>query len=163
MHNIRSLVEVLNRHFVKESDDFCRDQLLDTLGALADESSLPIFEYLMRKTDRRDERRILLAAKNYVRPEFKDYLSNVFESDSSEKSHRIFAAWGLAKLGNCEAYEYLVMMLDDPEKTIKAEGTITYDPGQSVRAAQAISDINGWNFTWGKSSVDLIRVRLSSA
>ena len=156
---MKGLVGVLNEHFVREADDFCRDQLLMTLGKLAEESSLPIFLHLMRRNQPRDRWRILCAAKNYARVEFEDYLLSVFQSDC-KKTDKIMAAWGLAKLGSAEAYNYLISMLDDPENVIKSATTTTYDPGESIRAAQAISDVNGWEFEWGASSVVAVKKRL---
>ena len=158
---MRSLIPVLNAHFAKEADDFCRDQLLWALGRLADESSLPIFEYLMRERRSRDEWRVLCAGTNYARNEFDAYMQAVFDSRNAKKTHKIMAAWGLAKLGHENAYRYLVSMLDDPETTIKTESTITYDPGEATRAAQAICDIHGWDFEWNKAFVDVVKDRLS--
>ncbi|HKP68821.1 MAG TPA: hypothetical protein VJV05_06035, partial [Pyrinomonadaceae bacterium] len=77
MHN---LVGVLNEHFVHERDDFCRDRLLHALATLSERSSLPIFEYLMRKNDRRDEWVLVVAGRHYGAPEFRDYLTRVFEN-----------------------------------------------------------------------------------
>jgi hypothetical protein len=59
---------------------------------------------------------------------------------------RIHAAWGLGKLGDEEAIRYLADMLDDPE----VETPTSYDPGQSLRAAQALCDLRGWPFRWGR-------------
>jgi hypothetical protein len=67
------------------------------------------------------------------------------------------AAWGLGKLGDRNAYEYLTEMLDDPQ--VKTENT--FEPGESIRAAQAIADINGWDFEWHKNAVALIKHRLA--
>ncbi len=161
LRRMKTLVGVLNGHFARETDDFCRDQLLWTLGKIADESSLPIFLSLMRKNEERDRWRILCAARNYARIEFKDYLVAVFETDD-KKSNKIIAAWGLAKLGSAKGYDYLISMLDDPERVITTDTTTTYDPGEAIRAAQAISDINGWEFEWNTSSVDMVRKRLTA-
>ena len=156
LHRLRDLVGTLNDHFACETDDFCRDQLLMALGTIADESSLPIFTHLMRNDHPRDRWRILCAAHNYARVEFKDYLLSVFRGDD-KKSHRIMAAWGLAKLRSAEAYAYLITMLDDSQTVIKTADTTTYDPGESIRAAQAICDVNGWEFEWGKDSVEAVK------
>ena len=142
LRKMRNLVGVLNDHFPKESDDFCRGCLLHTLASIADESSIPIFVYLMHKSDRRDEWRILVAATNFARSEFSDYLVEVFGNEATETSHKVMAAWGLAKLKNKQAYTYLIKMLDDPE--IRTANS--FHPGHSKRAAQALCDINGWEF-----------------
>ena len=163
VRRMRSLVVALNDHFTREYDDFCRDQLLHALGRIADESSLPIFTYVMSSNSKRDEWRILCAAISYARLEFHEYLIHVFKSSETKKPNRIMAAWGLAKLKNKQAYDYLISLLDDPERTSKKDGVTTYDPGQSLRAAQAISDINGWDFEWDKHSVDIVKERLQSS
>lgn len=160
LKRISSLVGVLNEHFTREVDEFCRDQLLHTLGHIADESSLPIFEYLMRNNHRQDQWRILCAAHNYGRPEFRAYLQQVYSSPETKTSHRVMAAWGLAKLGKSDAYEFLVKMLDDPDRTFREGNTTVYEPGDALRAGQALADLNGWEFTWGKSSIREIKERL---
>lgn len=160
LRRMKNLVGVLNDHFAREADDFCRDQLLSTLGTIADESSLPIFLYLIQRNQPRDRWRILCAARNYARIEFKEYLLSVFETDD-KKSDTVMAAWGLAKVGSSKAYDYLISMLDDPERVIKTETTTTFDPGESIRAAQAISEINGWEFEWGATSVESVKRKLA--
>ena len=150
------LAGVLNEHFVHESDDFCRDRLLHTLAKLGDRSSLPIFEYLMRKSDQRDEWALVVAGKEYAAPEFLEYLTRVFENPTTGKSRKVLTAWGLAKQGESKAYDYLVDMLDDP---VVRKPTIS-DPGASLRAAQAISDIHGWKFEWAETAVGLVKQRL---
>ena len=159
LRKMRGLVGVLNDHFVRESDDFCRFCLLNTLSKLADESSLPIFEYLMRRADPRDEWRLIWAGAQYGRPEFHDYLLSVFQKKENDKSHRVVAAWGLAKLGEEAAYRYLIDMLDDPD----VKTATTFAPGESMRAAQAIADVNGWLFEWDKDFVEVIRQRLAGS
>ena len=159
LREMRGLVGVLNDHFARESDDFCRDRLLHTLAKLADESSLPIFEYLMRRAYPRDEWRLLVAGTTFGAPEFREYLLRVFNDPKTRKSHRVMAAWGLGKLGDRNAYEYLTQMLDDPQ--VRTEKS--FDPGESGRAAQAISDINGWTFEWHKDSVELVKCRLGES
>jgi hypothetical protein len=46
-------------------------------------------------------------------------------------------------------------MLDDPAK----ETPTRYDPGESLRAAQALCDIHGWPFEWDASWVDKTKRR----
>ena len=45
LRKMQNLVGVLNDHFSREADDFCRSCLLHSIGSIADESSLPIFLY----------------------------------------------------------------------------------------------------------------------
>lgn len=154
LRKFRNLVQVLNHHFYVETDDFCKE---NTSGNIADESSLPIFIELMQKRESKHEWPVLCASHKFVRPEFRDYLADVFDNIATKTSHKIMSAWGLAKLGERRAYEYLVSMLDDPE-IITAN---SYDPGHSIRAAQAIADINGWEFEWDRDSVAAIKSQLS--
>lgn len=115
LRNLKNLVPTLNSHFVKESDDFCRERLLATLGKIAHLSSLPIFEYLIERANPRDEWRLLVAAINYNHESFEPFVKGVFASSSSKKSHKIMAAWTMAKSGDLLANRYLIEMLDDPE------------------------------------------------
>jgi hypothetical protein len=163
LRKMYTLVGVLNDHFASESDDFCRSQLLHTLATLADESSLPIFVYLMTTENSHDEWPILCAAHNYAREEFRRYAQAVFDSILTKKSNKILAAWALAKLGDNAALEYLKSMLSDPATSSKTTTSTTYDPGESIRAAQALADINGWDFEWGRSAVENLKARLEAA
>lgn len=157
LRKIHDLVGVLNRHYYRETDDFCKDMTLHALGVIADESSLPIFRQLMHDKDHSYKWRILSASHRFASAEFKDYLTGVFHDESTKPDYKIMAAWGLAKLGESRPYDYLVSMLDDPE----IRTTTFYDPGHSLRAAQAISDINGWDFEWSAVSVKLVRQKLA--
>lgn len=157
LREMRNLVGVLNRHFYRETDDFCKGNILSALGRIADASSLPIFVELMQNNAREHEWYILVASTNFASPEFKNYLFSIFEDREAKMSHKVMAAWGLAKLGQKHAYDYLVLMLDDPEV-----GTAnSYDPGHSIRAAQAIGNINGWDFRWDRVSVAIIKSRVN--
>jgi hypothetical protein len=68
---------------------------------------------------------------------------------------RVFAAWGLGKLGDEQAVHYLADMLDDPE----VRTPTSHDPGESLRAAQALCDVCGWPFEWSRHGVDRTRRR----
>ena len=162
LRDLKNLVPTLNSHFAKESDDFCRSCLLATLGKIADPSSLAIFEHLIQQRNPRDEWRLLVAAKNYDHHVFEPFVKKVFASSTSKKSHKIMAAWTLAKSGDQLARNYLVKMLDDPAIRSESDGVITFDPGESIRAAQAIADINGWAFEWDASYVDIVKARVKN-
>ena len=156
LRKLSNLVSLLNYYFPSEQDDFCRTNLLSALGKLADPSSLPIFEYLIELNNPRDEWSLLAAAVIFNHPIFVTYTKKIFEVSPS-KSHKVMAAWSLAKSGDDEAYKYLVGMLDDPD----IGNPNSYEPGESIRAAQAIADINGWEFQWSKSFVELVKQRLA--
>lgn len=160
LRNLASLVPILNDHFVNESDDFCRSRLLITLGRIAHPSSLPIFEHLIRQSNPKDEWILLVAATNYGHDTFDRLVSRVFESSTSKKSHRIMAAWALAKSGDQAAEKFLVEMLDDPATKSKSDGVVTFDPGESLRAAQAIANLHGWDFQWDASYVNIAKERV---
>lgn len=162
LRNLKNLVPTLNSHFVKESDDFCRDRLLATLGKIAHLSSLPIFEYLVEQGNPRDEWRLLVAAINYNHESFEPFVKAVFASSSSKKSHKIMAAWTMAKSGDSLANKYLIEMLEDPPVKTESDGVTSYDPGESLRAAQAIADINSWDFEWDQRQVEIIKERVKA-
>jgi hypothetical protein len=74
----------------------------------------------------------------------------------SDVHARMFAAWALAKAGDRDAHAYLVTMLDDPPVRTRYRS----DPGQSIRAAQALADIHGWRFSWSLRSVAGVKRRM---
>jgi HEAT repeat protein len=151
-----NLVPFLNDHFYKETDEFCKDALLYTLTVIGAESSFKIFKELSDRKDNKYAFRVLLAFIKYQKSESKPYLLRIYNDKNLDKILRIHAAWGLAKLGEKDYIDYLIKMLEDPIiKTPKS-----YDPGQSIRAAQAISDILGWEFEWHKDSVEKVKERI---
>jgi len=89
-----------------------------------------------------------LGAEDYATEDCWPYLNEWFQTDES-KSTRVVAAWGLGKLGDEKAIAYLIHMLDDPDR----RGPTFSEPGQSLRAAQALCDIYEWPFEWNKSYV----------
>jgi hypothetical protein len=75
----------------------------------------------------------------------------------SDVARKMFVAWALAKAGNANAHAFLVTMLDDPPVRTRYRS----DPGQSIRAAQALADIHGWRFSWSARSVPGVKRRVS--
>jgi len=73
----------------------------------------------------------------------------------TDVDRKMFAAWALAKAGDIHAHAFLVTMLDDPG----VQTRYRTDPGQSIRAAQALADVHGWRFTWGARSVAGVKRR----
>jgi hypothetical protein len=159
LRKLRKLVPVLNTMFFKETDVNCKEQLITTLGTIADESSFPIFLNLIQTDDRNKYWRLIWALKNYARPEGKPFLEKVFNDKQAETSEKVVAAWALVKTGDNKYYDYLLKMLDDPD----IETPTSYTPGQSMRAAQAICDINNWDFIWNKDYVPVVKERLKNA
>jgi len=77
---------------------------------------------------------------------------------ASDVHTKMFAAWALAKSGDNSARAFLVTMLDDPGVQTRYRS----DPGQSIRAAQALADVHGWRFVWGKQSVPGIKRKVAA-
>ena len=79
---------------------------------------------------------LIQALAKYDSPLVAPPLQRVFDSHSDERD-RVFAAWGLARQDHREAVDYLVAKLDEPDSS-----------SESRRAAQALSDLYGWELEW---------------
>jgi len=156
LRRLRSFVPILNVQFYKESDPDCKGALISTSSTLKSESSFPIFLELSLNAQEKDYWRLAWAFKNYAKDEGRPFLQKVFNDKQSGKSEKVVAAWGLVKIGERSYYDYLLKMLYDPD----IETSTSYSPGESIRAAQAICDINNWDFVWNKDFVDVVRGRL---
>jgi len=159
LRKFKTFVPVLNSHYYKETDPNIKEQLISTLGALADESSFPIFLDLAQTVDKDKYWRLIWAFKNYAKEEGRPFLEKVFHDKQSDTSDKVVSAWGLVKIGDSSYYNYLVQMLDDPD----IETSTSYSPGQSMRAAQAICDINKWDFVWNNDYVTVVKDKLKNA
>jgi HEAT repeat protein len=146
---------LLNDALAGKADDHCQAYAITAAGELRSEANLPAllklagdpaFDPLFR--------RMLWALRDYVHPLCRPALERFFQADRP-KEVRVFAAWGLGKLGDEEAVRYLVGMLDDPAVRTPTSS----NPGQSLRAAQALCDIHGWPFQWNSSWVARTRRR----
>jgi hypothetical protein len=155
---LKKFVPLLNNLFFKETNVNCKEQLITTLGTLADQTSFPIFLSLIQTADRVNYWRLVWALRNFGRPEGKPFLERVFKDKKTDTSDKVVAAWGLVKTGERKYYDYLVKMLDDPD--IKTPNS--YSPGQSLRAAQAICDIHNWDFIWSSDYVPVVKDRLKN-
>ena len=159
LRKLKKFVPFLNSLFFQETDISFKEQLITTLGTLADESSFPIFLNLIQTADTTKYWRLVWALKNFGRPEGKPFLERVFNDKQTDTSEKVVAAWGLVKTGDRKYFDYLVKMLDDPD----TETPTSYSPGQSLRAAQAICDIHNWDFVWNKDYVPVVKERLENA
>ncbi len=159
LRKLKKFVPVLNNLFFNETDANCKEQLITTLGTLADESSFPIFLELIKTADRSKYWRLVWALKNFGKAEGNPFLEKVFNDKQTETSEKVVAAWGLVKTGDRKYYDYLVKMLDDPD----IETPTSYSPGQSLRAAQALCDIHNWDFVWNTNYVPVVKERLKNA
>jgi HEAT repeat protein len=137
---------LLNDALEGHADDHCRAYAIRAAGELRSEANLPaLLDLASNPAFDRLFRRTLWALKDYPHPRFRPALERFFRA-GRPKEERVLAAWGLGKLGDPEALRYLVAMLDDPE----VETPTSFDPGYSLRAAQALCDIHGWPFRWDR-------------
>jgi hypothetical protein len=140
---------LLNDALEGNADDDCQADAITAAGELKAEANLPAL--LKLAGDRAFDswfRRLLPALTAYANPLCRPALQRFFRP-GRRKEVRVFAAWGLGKLGDEEALLYLAGMLDDPA----VETPTSFDPGESLRAAQALCDIHGWPFDWDRSWV----------
>jgi HEAT repeat protein len=135
-------------------DDFCRAHAITAAGQLRSEDNLPFLLRMAADPAARLGNRLLWALKDYGHPLCRPALERVFR-EGRTKQDRVIAAWGLGKLGDRGAIRYLAGMLDEPAK----ESPTRYDPGESLRAAQALCDIHGWPFDWDRSWVEKTKQR----
>ena len=139
-----------------DPDLWCRQAAIHAAASLRDSVNLPSLLRLSRSvgSDLRFRWCLVWAFKEYATPECLPYLREVFlDVERSKSSERVVAAWGLAKARDVDAYEYLRLMLDDPD----VETERSYTPGVSLRAAQALCDVNGWPFESSKADVARIK------
>lgn len=149
----------LNNIIENDSDEFCRDMAIYAAGRLRAKVCLPVLFRLADEDEPTLTWRLAAALTSYATEECRPHLRRWFDDNSLETSTRIYAAWGLGKLGDQTAMRYLIGMLDDPDEC----GDNYFRPGESIRAAQAVCDINGWDFEWHKSSVANTKQRVLNA
>jgi hypothetical protein len=139
-----------------DPDEVVRDVAIYAAGKLRAVECLPA---LLRLADQNDPTltwRLATALKSYATEDCRYRLRKWFDDSALEKSTRIFAAWGLGKLGDQDAIDYLIGMLDDPDEC----GDTFFNPGESIRAAQAVCDIRGWEFEWHALTVEKTKNRV---
>jgi HEAT repeat protein len=141
-----------------DPDEFCKDMAIHAAGTLRDMQCLPILLRLAQQCDPKLNWRLAETLSRYATVECEPFLKGWFEDTNERKSTRIFAAWGLGKLGNMSAVTFLIEMLDDPDE----RGPSFYRPGESIRAAQALCDMLSWPFEWNKSYVAATKERIAS-
>jgi HEAT repeat protein len=146
---MRQFASLLNDIIERDPDPFCRETAVHAAGSLRQKENLPT---LFRLADRNEQElnwRLAAALKSYATEECRPFLRRWFEDAAQNKSTRVFAAWGLGKLGDQNALEYLIAKLQDPDDHTPK----SFEPGESIRAAQAVCDIHGWPFEWNKAYV----------
>jgi HEAT repeat protein len=145
---------LLNDPLAGDGDQRCLAFAMTSAGQLRSEANLPAILKLAADPEMMRWNRLLWALKDYAHLLCRPALERVFRR-AKYKHDRIIAAWGLGKLGDEAATHYLAEMLDDPA----TETPTCSDPGQSLRAAQALCDIHDWPFEWDRSWVQKTRRR----
>jgi HEAT repeat protein len=141
----------------RDPDEFCRDAAIHAAATLKASACLPAILRLAAAGDPTLTWRLATALKSYATEECRPHLLRWFNDVSLGKSTRIFAAWGLGRLGDVAAVEHLVAMLDDPDQ----RGEKFFYPGESLRAAQALCDLHDWPFEWNSSQVARTKLWIS--
>ena len=154
---LKQYAPFLNEIIESDPDPFCRGVAIHAAGTLKAEENLPTLLRLAQRGDYDETWRLVCALKDYATEECRPYLQKWFKDDES-KSTRVIAAWGLGKLGDKSAIAYLIRMLDDPDR----RGPTFSEPGESLRAAQALCDLYEWPFEWNKSYVAKTVARVRS-
>jgi HEAT repeat protein len=164
----------LNRIILEDPEERCRHEAIRVAGVLKQDVNFPV---ILRLADDGFPD-LEWTLKDYGREEGRSYLRRVFEVRidpnpawlrkgdftsrdyarerydwRDKKGARIIAAWGLAKLADAEALEYLGQMLYDPDY----RGATFSFPGQSLRAAQALADVFGLPFEGNTDYIEPIR------
>lgn len=155
-HGLIQFAPYLNAIIEDGSDEFCRDMAIHAAGKLRAYECLPTLLRLAEQNDPNLTWRLATALASYATEECRPRLRKWFDDSSLKKSTKIFAAWGLGKLGDQVAIDYLIGMLDDPDE----HGVTYFRLGESLRAAQAVCDIRGWEFEWHVSTVEKTKNRL---
>ena len=141
-----ALAPLLAERIANEDDSFCRDMAVHAAGMLRSDVCLPGILDLVPTTFSRW--RLAEALARYAREDVRPYLSVWFDDRAQAHDVRLQAAWGLAKLGDQRALDYLVECL------VAGDGTDRF------RCAQAICDVKGWPFEWHLDHVERTADRL---
>lgn len=155
---LHQFAPLLNLVITSDPSDQCRHGAIHAATLLKSPENLPLLIAEAEKTKKAMPFNLLHALSAYGSESCRPFLRTIFDDATQEKRSRIYAAWGLAKLKDAAAFHYLIEMLDDPDESTPK----SYTPGQSVRAAQAICDVKGWPFEWGKTAVKNTKELLSS-
>jgi len=174
---MRGLAPLLNAVILEDPDELCRVAAIDAAGRLKQDANL---EAILRVAgDPSVDGAVISALAMYARKECRPYLRAAFDrpigaapsiaemedvnnpdairrvqSWSVRRNNKLFAAWGLARLGDIGALKHLGEMLYDPER----RGRNVWEPGLSVRAAEAIADVCVLPFSWDPGSLAAVRL-----
>lgn len=146
------LAPLLNYVMTSDPDWLCRSWAIAAAGRLKQPVNLQVILELAQTTHPDREPSLVYAMTSYATEECRKPLWAAFHR-TRNKGNKVVAAWGLAKLRERQAIEYLGKMLYDLEK----QSPVSFDPGESWRAAQAIADLFGLPYKQDKSCVEEIR------
>jgi hypothetical protein len=137
---------------------------ITSLGEIADDSSIPLLIDLYKKTGTQYSGLAMALRKFRPNPSVIEPLKHIFVlCDEYPPTHKdiikrdkIMAAWALCKHGCFDHYDYIVGLLEDSDISTET----SFSPGEARTAAQAISDIKGWEFEWEEKYVQVVKDRL---
>ncbi|NLX21930.1 MAG: HEAT repeat domain-containing protein [Phycisphaerae bacterium] len=175
---LSKLAPLLNDVITHDPVQSCRERAISVAAWLKQEVNFPAILQCAEIGDPALMGALVHALLDYGRSEGYPYLRRAFEKPvpppppwytkhisttqqeyeeesrwSGRKITKLFAAWGLAKLGDPEGIAHLGEMLYDPDHQVGQ----SYLPGQSLRAAQAMADVFNLPFEWNTSHVPAIR------
>ncbi len=153
--------EPLNRILLADADPFVRRVAVHAAATLRSDVNLPALVTLAQRDEPALRADLLWTFKEYGRPEGRALLSRAFAEPDIFQSRaeaqptdpeetRLIAAWGLGKLADPAALDYLAAKLRQTDRGDACQS-------HTLRAAQAIADIHGWPFTWHTSAIQQIR------
>ena len=140
-----------------DPDLLVRQMAIHAAGELRSEANLPALLGLARARPPELLGYVLWALKEYGHEDCRAVLLDVFRSPPWEAAvaleNQLLAAWGLAKLGDPAAVEYLGQILEGAGPGIDADVSLAH----SLRAAQALCDVFAWPFQWRRDGVEKTR------
>ena len=142
---LEQLAPLLADRIANDDDRFCRDMAVHAAGRLRADVCLPAILELVDTDFPRW--RLAQALARYATEDVRPYLARWFQDEQQPHEVRVQAAWGLGKLGEERAVDYLGDCL------LSGEGADRF------RCAQALCDINGWPFEWHLSNVERMAER----
>lgn len=94
-------------------------------------------------------RNIIISVSELGQKESYEFLSSVIKDSLYPNFLKVYAAWGINKINNKEGFEFLVKVLEEKGQ-------------DSLKAAQLICDLKGFNFNWNLKAIDKTINMLSS-
>lgn len=138
---------------VIRDDPECRAWAIRAAAEILAPENLPA---LLERTEHADEvegRALLWAFRRFGAEGARSFLRRWLDDERADVGDRVVAAWGLGTLGDERARCFLVEILYEE-----------YGHKQPIiRAAQALSDLYGWPFYWGRDAIDQARARVEAA